>query len=420
MSGRERPILERQADAEKHEIFGEMPEGATEALEQAIEPPDNRFVPMYAEQLLDALCMDPVVRASGDELRRVFDALREVIDQEGRRFERRLLRTYFPFWPDADTVVPEGKDGAREEAFLRSAAYLMEKANYERLTDEQLEHAIRTANTHGLRVEIDNSLVRHLEVYARGRGTIEKRFRSARAPVRGRAREIDVFRRLAIVLSFHEDERIVLKLFRDIPLADLEALMPHAKVRMGWFDRLKVFGGGFGAMGGLASKLWTVIIGGAAATSGLLWAGIAALFGVSVKSFLGYRSTMRHRMGQRTQHLYYQNLANNAGVITALVHHVCEEELKEAILAYAFLLDHETTTPEELDARVEEWIERRYGLRINFDCPDALETLDRVHLWDDRDAWTVVRPDEAVARLEHHWCEKRSSDYHERALSRVS
>ncbi|MEM1423978.1 MAG: DUF3754 domain-containing protein, partial [Planctomycetota bacterium] len=302
--------LGNERNASNHDVFDDLPRETTEAIEAAIEPPDNRFIPVRAVELLHA--MD-----DADELRPVFEALREVIDQEARAFERYLLDRYHPFWTDADTPPAERcstpADNADEEHFLDAFAYLLEKGNCERLTDTQLAHAIDTANTHGLRVEIDHSAVRHLAVYVRGRGTIAKRFRSARAPVRGRERKIEVFKRLAMIVSFHDDDHLVLKLFRDIPLADLEALMPHANVRMNWFDRAKVFGGSAGALGGVATKL----VGGAALGGALLWAMVIALFGLTIRAFFGYRNTMRHRVGQRTQHLYYQNLANNAGVITA-------------------------------------------------------------------------------------------------------
>ncbi|GAB4546906.1 MAG: hypothetical protein Tsb0013_06150 [Phycisphaerales bacterium] len=417
MSERGDMLLERQGDASEHDLFEELPSETTRAIEAAVEPPDNRFIPLRAIELLRALeqAGSPAGPAAG-MLGPVFDGIREVIDQEARGFERELLERYHPFWPDADTARPDTLGSDEEERFLHAFAYLLEKANCERLTDAQLEHAIRTANTHGLRVDIDHSVVRHLEVYVRGRGTITKRFRSARAPVKGRAREIEVFKRLAIVVSFHDDDHVVLKLFRDIPLADLEALMPHARVRMNWFDRLKVFGGSAGALGGVATK----IIGGAALGGALLWAMLLALFGFSLKGFFGYRNTIRQRVGKRTQHLYYQNLANNAGVITTLLHQVCQEELKEALLAYAFLLGGNVNSEPELDAQIEAWVRDRFGITVNFDCPDALETLDRLGLWSDRGRLRVLEPEAASRLLDEHWRERRSAHYHRERLSSSS
>ena len=410
-------ILDHQRGTSPHEAFDEMPESTTEAIEAAVEPPDNRFIPLRAEELLRALEDAPIPDLNYQDLCRVFERLREVIDQEARCFERDLLEQYHPFWPDADTEPPTTPDAHAESDFLRALGYLFDRANCERLSEVQLTEAIRTANTHGLRVEIDHTAVRHLEVFVRGRGTVTRRFRSARAPVRGRPREIEVFKRLILIVSFHKDEHVLLKLFRDIPLADLEALMPHARVRMNWFDRVKVFGGGAGALGGVAPKLWAAFIGGAALSAGFFWVAMAALLGLSLKSFFGYRNTMRHRTGQRTQHLYYQNLANNAGVITTLLHHVCQEELKEAVLAYAFSTDPSVRTEADLDEKVEAWILKRLDITVNYDCPDALETIARLALWGDRETMTPLAPDSACRVLDEHWREHRSAEYHQERLS---
>ncbi len=421
MSDTDQDALRHQQDASEHEVFDELPETTTEAIEAAIEPPDNRFIPLRAVEVLRALVGPGApLEDHKDALTSVFGCLREVIDQEARSFERYLLDRYHPFWPDADTASGPSETPPDEAAFLRALAYLLDKCNCERLSDPQLQNAIDTANMHGLRVEIDNSVVRHLEVFVRGRGTITKRFRSARSPIKGRPREIEVFKRLALIVSFHNDEDVILKLFRDIPLADLEALMPHARLRMNWFDRVKVFGGGAGALGGAAPKLWAVLVGSAALTGGFVWVIVGALFGLSFKSFLGYRNTMKHRVGQRTQHLYYQNLANNAGVITTLLHQVSEEELKEALLAYAFLLNGENRSAVELDDRIERWLLDRLGIDVNFDCPDGLETLDRMGLWRDRETLGVLDPDASCTVLEEHWRHRRSEGYHQSRISSAS
>lgn len=420
MSDADEAILEHQSDASEHETFEEMPESATEAIEAAVEPPDNRFIPLRAVQLREVLTRDGTTDTSADNLERVFDALREVIDQEAMGFERSLASWYHPFWPDADTRRLDEPTDAQEQHLLHALAYLLDKANFERLTDAQLRQAILTANTHGLRVEINSDAVRHLRVFVRGRGTITKRFRSARAPIRGKPREIEVFKRLAMVISLKDDDHVLLKLFRDIPMADLEALMPHARVRMNWFDRLKVFGGGAGALGGAAPKLWAVVVGSAALTGGFVWVIVGALFGLSLKSFFGYRNTMRQRIGQRTQHLYYQNLANNAGVLISMLYHVRDEELKEAFLSYAFLVNKAPTDECSTDERIEAWLKDRFDLDVNFDSADGFETLDRFGLWEDRQACRVVSPGVACERLLLLWRERATHGYHESCVSSSS
>ncbi len=53
-------------------------------------------------------------------------------------------------------------------------------------------------------------------------------------------------------------------------------------------------------------------------------------------------------------------------------------------------------------------------MEVSFDCPDAVETLERLGLWADRACWRVAAPPEAVARLDAHWSQRRTIDYHQR------
>ena len=67
-----------------------------------------------------------------------------------------------------------------------------------------------------------------------------------------------------------------------------------------------------------------------------------------------------------------------------------EEEFKEAILAYYFLLveDRDLTTT-ELDETVERWFENKHNCRINFEIEDALQKLER---------WNLVNRDGNIIR----------------------
>ena len=153
----------------------------------------------------------------------------------------------------------------------------------------------------------------------------------------------------------------------------------------------------------------------------LEWVAIAALMGLSLRSFFGYRRARQARDSQRTRHLYDKNLANNAAVLHVLINQIAREELKEALLAYAFVAaaDGAIGCEADLDRRTEDWLRERFGVEVNFDCPDAVETLDRLDLWTDRGAWRVASAQEAIDRLEAHWRDRRTIDYHRQAVDRA-
>ena len=77
-----------------------------------------------------------------------------------------------------------------------------------------------------------------------------------------------------------------------------------------------------------------------------------------------------------TRNLYFKNLDNNAGVFHRLANDAEEEESKEAILAYYFLLTSEATlSKEELDQKIEHWFDSRWNCVIDFEIDDALDKL---------------------------------------------
>ncbi len=58
--------------------------------------------------------------------------------------------------------------------------------------------------------------------------------------------------------------------------------------------------------------------------------------GYGVRSFYGYLQTKQKYQLNLTESLYYQNLDNNAGVISRLLDEAEEQENREAVLAYTF------------------------------------------------------------------------------------
>jgi hypothetical protein len=132
-----------------------------------------------------------------------------------------------------------------------------------------------------------------------------------------------------------------------------------------------------------------------------------------VRSFFGYRSARRHRTSQMHHNLYYQNVANNAGVLHQLLGSIAQEELKEALIAYVILCSRsDIDDVHALEAAIEAWLHDRFGIDVDFDGPDAVETLDRLALWSDRERWKVMAPAEAIAQLDKHWRQRRSLRYH--------
>jgi len=79
--------------------------------------------------------------------------------------------------------------------------------------------------------------------------------------------------------------------------------------------------------------------------------------------------------------LYFKNLDNNTGVFHRLIDAAEEEEGKEAILAYYFLLrSKEALTVAELDQSIEQWFQQEYQHSLDFEVEDAIRKLEELNL----------------------------------------
>lgn len=380
--------------------------------------PDNRFVPIRAYELIAALAGD--AERFGDDAEQFADvaaALRDVIEQEAGAFERDLADFYAAFNPDRDTQPQQPVEVLRtptayDQLFTR-LSYLLEKANFERLSNVQIEEFVKAANMRGVRVKLHAELIEHLEIWARGRGGTTRTIRTFKHPIRGETRTLAVFRRIVVVGRLCDEPHVFIKVFKDIPEADLEALLPHAEVAMNWRDRVLLMGGGAGTIGSTAIKVSKIAMN-LAMLSKFLWIILVGAVVLAWRTFMGYRRARTSRNSQRTQHLYYQNLSNNAGAIQALVAMISQEELKEAVLAFALCHGDgdKPKSPDELAAVAERYLAEKFGVEVDFDAPDAIESLRRLHLCAGGESLHAVSCGEATEKLLEHWRQRASAKYH--------
>jgi len=392
--------------------------GQTEVAACPLHTPDDRFIPVRAGDLAEGVLRDAEFFGANPEQRRgVFDALNEIVTREATTFEASLADQYAWFNPDRDTVA-QGEAGQLGSAragdeMVRRLEHLLAKANFERLDAGQVQAAIRAANSQGLKVRVDPDKLVDFQLWVRGRDREPRRFRSVRAPIRGRWRQMTLYRRMVLVARLREEGQIVVKMFREIPLADVEALLPHASVRMSWLDRVQAFGGAGGALGSTALKLGKVAAA-VAYWSTLMYVLMGGMVVLAFRAFFGYRRAKAKRDYQRTRHLYFRFMAGNAAAIHSLVAMVMQEEHKEAVLAYAAcdaarLGGEPVRARDDVRAHVERYLRERYGVEIDFDVTDAIETMDRLGILDENGFPGVKAPVEAerhlrsLLRRRDHW-----------------
>lgn len=321
----------------------------------------------------------------------------------------RLKANYGPFAPDTDT--PSRKKFSDEQRLekrlqMRSdISELLNDANYDRLSVEDINKILGEASPAGVEVTVDMDAFDELQLFYRNSYSQIRYSRSWKQLwMKKIPYEVETFSRLFILFKAKPVEQripekkgllgrwlnrrrretadfdsrcVYMKLFKDIPVSDLRMMFPNCKVRMRPFDKIKigVTGGGstIGSALAAAGK-----VGAAAANPITIVIAIFGFFGVVARQIMTVINKRNEYMMTLAKHLYFHNQANNLGVITRLVDMAEEEECKETMLAYHFLsrLPEYSVDQEELDERIERYIHEQYGYLIDFEVDDALRKLE--------------------------------------------
>ena len=354
----------------------------------------------------------------------------------------RLKDLYVGFDPNRDTqAIPGQHQRSDPVAFSHELKALLERANYAALSQSELQEAFRTESVFSVKLHTELSDFRELTIYVRGR---RQRQETIRSWFGWRERTLDVpfFERVLIYIRFQDAEHFPekrrkkllftpattqLKLFANVPAADLEMLFPNSEVRMKTLDKLMIgvpaavgIAGLIGKIGAVLTFLWI----------GMHWIGqqarvydgpvdhakLAAEVGlvlgacVAIYLFIG-RQLMRYRFRKLqfikalSDNLYFRNLDNNAGAFHRVVDEAMEEDSKEALLAYRFLAEGPATAA-ELDAKIEAWFRRRLQTTVDFEVADGLAKLARLGLANRTGStWTAVESGVAATLLRERWAQ---------------
>ena len=103
--------------------------------------------------------------------------------------------------------------------------------------------------------------------------------------------------------------------------------------------------------------------------------------------------------------LYFKNLDNNAGVFHHLIDAAEEEECKEIIIAYYFLVTSKyPLSREQIDAQIEDWFRANFDFNIDFEIDDALAKLTHFGLVSVQDnKYQALDIEKAHQKLDHQW-----------------
>jgi hypothetical protein len=402
----------------------------------------NRFIPLRKADIIEACIRDArwtaETAAAFREFCRILDAVFHY--QFHQRLET-LKDCYAPFNPDADTLttaIPSAEEKDRlQKKLVQELVAVLDAANFERITARDLQDALGEESLFKIRLEVEFDDFEEVIFYRRGesvkRETLIRLFGLVKKPI-----VFTHYDRVLVFIKFKDADYFaarkqkdlffapgatLIKLFQNVPKADLEMLFPNSRIRMKTIDKIII--GVPAAVSGIivvATKLGASLVLVAAVVAfwlGLrkdavlinqqhliaLGIGLTTLAGFLFRQYNKFKNRKIRFMKTLADNLYFKNLDNNAGVFYHLINEAEEEEFKEALLAYYALISEKGSLDKrQLDARVERKLREGFQVRFNFEVDDAVAKLERLQLIRRRGEVLIGEPlPVAKQRLDQIW-----------------
>lgn len=259
----------------------------------------------------------------------------------------------------------------------------------------------------GVRVSVDPQQYAILNIWTRGLKTpsmnVFERFKTSMKKLVNRRDSSDrgdfgtvdkVFTRVFVVMRSKREKKLHFKVFKDVPSFQLEYLLPDGKIKMSSFDKGFLTSSVFLGSILVAAKMLTLA---SDYQMDYLWVGLGLAGLIGARGWLGYKNKRNSYLVNLSRTLYFKTVSNNRGVLTLLTDRAQDEEFKEALLAYAFLLSPPNRrgvpglaytpegplfdTPNTLQTRIEKWLQNKLSISgVHFDISDALAKLDTMGL----------------------------------------
>ena len=399
-----------------------------------------RYIPFRKHDII-TMCAKELTKDQQTSFKQLCELLASLIHFQYHGTLESLKNNYAPFDPNSDTrlinsVTDEQKAQCQRD-FAKDFANVLNAANFEVITHQDLQDALNEESLFKVRLEVEFEDFEEVVFYRRGESQLTETITSFWG-LRKKPLHFTNYDRVAVFIRFKdkayfesknklpmgfEPSSTIVKLFQNVPKADLEMLFPNSEVRMRPID--KVIIGSSALIGGavvLVTKLGASLLllfalftfwGGfsdkAVTMTQLHFITLAIGIGVFGSSVFKEWSKFKNRkikfMKALSDNLYFKNLDNNAGVFHTLIDAAEEEDIKEALLAYTFLLKSESgLSAQMLDGQIETWFKSKYQCELDFEISDALEKLERMHLVTCTNTlYNAVNLERAKAILDEHW-----------------
>jgi hypothetical protein len=325
---------------------------------------------------------------------------------------------------DPDQIDTPGSKG--KEEFLDTLAEALIDGNWEEIGEREMQGALGGEDVFAISLDVRFDEFVTMKLYKLGEVSIQDE-RSSFFGLKKETVTIDSFDRIIQILEFQDEswfaERkrmkhyqgeegkgLHIRLFKTVPKLDLETIFPNTSPMMRGVDKIKIGAPLLGGLVTIGMKFGPLLLGENTSgdTSLSLLSGILAALGTYVmKTYLSYQKTREKYQTRVSKDLFFKGQANNAAVLNMIVDLGEEQEVKEALLAYAFLLLEGENNYDEgaLDKRVEEWLLETFGFEVDFEVADARGKLEKMRLLKKTEdgILSVTNIVESLAILDDYW-----------------
>ncbi|TKY46250.1 Glycerophosphodiester phosphodiesterase gde1 [Spatholobus suberectus] len=170
------------------------------------------------------------------------------------------------------------------------------------------------------------------------------------------------------------DRGIFVKHFKNIPMADMEIVLPEKKnpglTPMDW---VKFLGSAIVGLVAVASSLKVDT-----ADLRVIGAVLSTVLGYFVKTYFTFQQNLIAYQNLITQSMYDKQLDSGKGTLLHLCDDVIQQEVKEVIISFFILMEQGKANRQELDQWCEELIREEFGKSCNFEVDDAIQKLEKL------------------------------------------
>ena len=324
---------------------------------------------------------------------------------------------------DPDQVGTPNLSGKNE--FLKTFTEMLIDGNWEEISDEELQAALGGEDVFPISLDVRFDELETMELYKLGEVTIEDRRKKWFGLIQDNV-EIKAYDRVIQIIEFKDENwyqqnnkmkfyqgesglGLHIRLFKNIPTLDVETIFPNTSPSMRNLDKIKIFAPLIGGVATIVSKYGPLLLGADAGDtdSSVIIGLLTALGTYMLKTYLSYQKTREKYQTQVSKDMYFKGQANNSAAINMVVDLGEEQEVKEALLAYTFLLLEQDKNYDEeaLDDRIEGWLLNTFGYEVDFEVDDALAKLEDMRLLSksEKGILSVTSIKESLSILDDYW-----------------